>query len=170
MRTNKQCPGHTDGRHIEDFDGSCMGKDCDFRFRPAALASAPPAAEPVRVMPEDFLSHQLSWRKAIATLAEQDDSGYWPHELRAFDRAYAELAAAPQPAEPAQPATQAGAGELKTTQSMEMAILMNRNACRLYPENIDARVAFGRGWKEALAAMKPAQPVEQPSQDANPPR
>ena len=40
------CPGHSDGRHIEDWDGSCMGKECTFRFR-AALASAPaqPAAQ-----------------------------------------------------------------------------------------------------------------------------
>jgi hypothetical protein len=28
-----QCPGHSDGRHIQDFDGSCMGKDCTFNFR-----------------------------------------------------------------------------------------------------------------------------------------
>lgn len=27
-----RCPAHSDGRHIEDWDGSCMGEDCNYRF------------------------------------------------------------------------------------------------------------------------------------------
>lgn len=47
------------------------------------------------VVPDDFLSHRASWRKAIelaiANAKHEDDRSYWRHELRAYDRAYAEL-------------------------------------------------------------------------------
>lgn len=49
----------------------------------------------------DFETHRYSWRKAINHLADKDDSGYWLHELRAYDHAMlafdAYFAAAPQP-------------------------------------------------------------------------
>lgn len=48
-------------------------------------------------LPDDFHTHKLSWRSAIDTLrktAQDPDKGYWAHELRAFDRAYEELARA----------------------------------------------------------------------------
>lgn len=53
------------------------------------------------VVPEDFLSHHASWRAALErcietapiSTCEMDDKAYWQHELRAFDRAYAALAA-----------------------------------------------------------------------------
>ena len=48
-------------------------------------------------VPDDFLSHKLAWREAIAQCglavsADDPDRSYWEHELRAFDRAYSELA------------------------------------------------------------------------------
>ena len=51
------------------------------------------------VVPEDFLSHHASWRAALERCIEtapeathdRDDKAYWRHELRAFDRAFAEL-------------------------------------------------------------------------------
>lgn len=51
-------------------------------------------------MPEDFLSHRESWRRGLERLIElepesglpdQDEKGFWRHELRAFDFAYGEL-------------------------------------------------------------------------------
>lgn len=54
-------------------------------------------------IPEDFLSHQDSWRNALIkardtappATVDSDDAGYWAHELRAYDRAYAELGLIP---------------------------------------------------------------------------
>lgn len=51
---------------------------------------------------DDFLSHRLAWRAAIVQCdlsldVDDADRSYWEYELRAFDRAYAALAAAPQP-------------------------------------------------------------------------
>ena len=48
-------------------------------------------------VPDDFLSHKLAWREAIAQCglavsADDPDRSYLEHELRAFDRAYSELA------------------------------------------------------------------------------
>lgn len=54
-------------------------------------------------IPKDFLTHRGAWRTAIAELAEKDDSGYWPHELRAFDRAYEALTSPTLQAEPTTP-------------------------------------------------------------------
>jgi hypothetical protein len=45
--------------------------------------------------PRCFDTHRVAWRTAIEHLARQDDSGYWPHELKAFDRAYAARASTP---------------------------------------------------------------------------
>lgn len=48
-------------------------------------------------VPEDFLSHRVSWRTALelcTTRGDEDDKAYWRHELAAFDRAYSKLAAA----------------------------------------------------------------------------
>ena len=35
-----KCLGHSDGQHVEDMDGSCLGKDCTFRFRSAPVLAA----------------------------------------------------------------------------------------------------------------------------------
>ncbi len=65
-----------------------------------AAYATPSAAAAV---PDDFLSHKLAWREAIAQCglavsADDPDRSYWEHELRAFDRAYSELAStSPQP-------------------------------------------------------------------------
>jgi hypothetical protein len=53
-------------------------------------------------LPHDFFSHQNAWRSALVGMRDAapertedtDERAYWNHELRAFDRAYAELAAA----------------------------------------------------------------------------
>lgn len=53
----------------------------------------------VRVpLPHDFISHRGSWRNAIkgmrdaaAESCDEANRSYWDHELRAFDRAHAEL-------------------------------------------------------------------------------
>ncbi len=65
-------------------------------------ATPQPASEPDL---HDFKTHRAPWRKAIEHLAKQDDSGYWKHELQAFDKAMAEFdRATPQPAaSPTQP-------------------------------------------------------------------
>lgn len=42
----------------------------------------------------DFTTHRTSWRKAIEHLANADDSGYWTHELKAYDAAMVALDAA----------------------------------------------------------------------------
>lgn len=49
-----------------------------------------------RSVPSDFYSHKMAWRAAIvqcglSAAASESDRAYWEHELRAFDRAYAEL-------------------------------------------------------------------------------
>lgn len=35
----------------------------------------------------DFTTHRANWRTAISHLVEKDNSGYWAHELLAYDRA-----------------------------------------------------------------------------------
>ena len=57
-------------------------------------------------VPEDFTTHRKAWRDglnmAVRHAANADDAIYWMHEVRAFDRAYAELLpAAPIPQHPA---------------------------------------------------------------------
>jgi hypothetical protein len=60
-------------------------------------AHTQPASEPDL---HDFTTHRAPWRKAIEHLAKQDDSGYWKHELQAFDKAMSEFdRATPQPAQ-----------------------------------------------------------------------
>ena len=52
-----------------------------------------------KFIPNDFFTHQQSWRKALeiaeanakVEAPDVDDKTYWQHELAAFDRAYAEL-------------------------------------------------------------------------------
>lgn len=52
-------------------------------------------------MPEDFLSHKFAWLSALViardaakvSLPDMDDKDYWEHEIRVFQRAYAELEA-----------------------------------------------------------------------------
>ncbi|WEM34493.1 hypothetical protein [Xanthomonas phage X1] len=47
----------------------------------------------------NFVTHKDVWRKAIELAIEnspprdydQDDAGFWRHELKAFDEAYAQL-------------------------------------------------------------------------------
>lgn len=53
------------------------------------------------MIPDDFFTHKHSWRAALEfardnsafKTEDSDDRAYWEHELRAFDRAYAELEA-----------------------------------------------------------------------------
>lgn len=68
-----------------------------------AARTAPAEHVAYRGMPNDFITHQDSWRQAIERLielepeaikGEVDDRAFWRHELAAFDRAYAELEAA----------------------------------------------------------------------------
>lgn len=69
----------------------------------AANGGVKPAA-----LPGDFYSHQQAWRSALVialanaapSSEDQDDAGYWRHEIAAFDRAYAELTAQPVPLPP----------------------------------------------------------------------
>lgn len=80
----------------------------------AALASTQQAEPAQAAVPKDFFTHKNAWREALNIAVrnapppteDTDDPGYWMHEVRAFDRAYAQLEAA-QPkerAEPVQPA------------------------------------------------------------------
>lgn len=53
------------------------------------------------VLPDNLLSHRITWRQALVRLIEledvadpetgRDDKAYWQHELRAFDAMYADL-------------------------------------------------------------------------------
>ena len=36
-----KCPGHSDGRHVLDVDGTCMGEGCNMRFQPSTLDPLP---------------------------------------------------------------------------------------------------------------------------------
>ncbi|MGY3581885.1 hypothetical protein ACVIGB_000044 [Bradyrhizobium sp. USDA 4341] len=57
---------------------------------------------PQTSLPHDFFTHRDAWRSAIVAMRDaapsrtedMDERAYWDHELRAFDRAYADLAAA----------------------------------------------------------------------------
>lgn len=51
-------------------------------------------------IPDDFYTHEDTWRKALERLIElepvtgepdEDNKGFWQHELNAFNRAYTEL-------------------------------------------------------------------------------
>lgn len=68
---------------------------CDDGKRRAVRDQFASATQNPPTIPADFLSHQQSWRDALvlamAMAAPEDDSGYWEHELAAFDKAYAEL-------------------------------------------------------------------------------
>lgn len=52
-------------------------------------------------IPHDIITHKTSWRAAIELAIanspprdyDQDDAGYWRHELQRFDEAYAQLEA-----------------------------------------------------------------------------
>lgn len=68
----------------------------------AVRATTPPAsAVGDQVDLHDFTTHRAAWRKAIENLALQDDSGYWPHELKAFDNAMIEFDRAALASKPA---------------------------------------------------------------------
>jgi PTH2 family peptidyl-tRNA hydrolase len=68
--------------------------------------------DPEIALPEDFITHRVSWRNAIIAARDaaplptedQDDRGYWEHELKAFDRAYAEAGIPCEEVEPQVPA------------------------------------------------------------------
>lgn len=49
-------------------------------------------------VPADFITHRDAWRdglnRAVRYAKDSDDASYWMHEVRAFDRAYAQLLAA----------------------------------------------------------------------------
>lgn len=62
------------------------------------LYTTPPASIPA--LPDNFISHEGSWRLAIERLIELepesgepdiDNKAFWKHELAAFNRAYAKL-------------------------------------------------------------------------------
>lgn len=53
-------------------------------------------------IPDNFYTHEDTWRKALERLIElepvtgepdEDNKGFWQHELNAFNRAYTELQA-----------------------------------------------------------------------------
>ncbi len=75
-------------------------------FGPATRAALPKYLARLQVrrreepsVPEDFVTHRDAWRSAIVAMRDTaeprtedtDERGYWEHELRAFDRAYAEM-------------------------------------------------------------------------------
>jgi len=75
----------------------------DVRDKVRSLLAAPVSEAKVQgvVMPDNLLSHRVTWRQALARLIEledvadpetgRDDKAYWQHELRAFDDMYADL-------------------------------------------------------------------------------
>ena len=70
MSDQGRCPAHSDGRHIEEWDGSCMGKECNYRF-PQARDAGP---SDLHTRCEEI----LAWRKtgvlpgeALRTLARE---------------------------------------------------------------------------------------------------
>jgi len=76
-----------------------------------AIKQAQQAQEPVKTIPDDFYSHKYAWLAALQIARDAaevsppdiDDKSYWEHEIKAFQRAYAELeSAAPKQAEPAE--------------------------------------------------------------------
>lgn len=74
-----------------------------------AYARAAVEADRAQRVPDDFLSHRSAWRAALVIAqgfaANEDDSDYWSHEIKAFDRAYSRLLAstqAPAQQEPSQ--------------------------------------------------------------------
>lgn len=46
-----------------------------------------------------------------------------------------------------------------STAARERAVILNREACRAYPDDIQLRIAFREGWRVALAAPTQAEPV-----------
>lgn len=81
---------------FEDYRAHCAW--AGWQARAARTATAEPVA--YRGMPNDFITHQDTWRQALERLIELepesvegqvDDKAFWRHELAAFDRAYAEL-------------------------------------------------------------------------------
>ena len=80
------------GGEVPTWDAKQMHAFADATCALRASHGQAPAA-----VPDDFLSHKLAWREAIAQCglavsADDPDRSYWEHELRAFDRAYSELA------------------------------------------------------------------------------
>ncbi|WAT32229.1 hypothetical protein [Pseudomonas sp. GXZC] len=62
--------------------------------------AGPQASKWLDQLPHDFLSHRGTWRQAferlielepVSHLPDQDEKGFWKHELNAFDVAYREL-------------------------------------------------------------------------------
>lgn len=79
----------------DTFWGVCDGKGLNVLGRLLEQIRNEIRLESVR-LPEDFLTHQASWREALLSAGvwcDVDDREYWEHELEAFDRAYAELKA-----------------------------------------------------------------------------
>ncbi|MCA8228313.1 hypothetical protein [Burkholderia vietnamiensis] len=74
--------------------------DREIRAYDEAFASYTPGA-----IPEDFRTHHASWREALVIAHDNarvqapdvDDRGYWAHELRAYDRAFASIGLLPPP-------------------------------------------------------------------------
>lgn len=74
--------------------------DREIRAYDEAFASYTPGA-----IPEDFRTHHASWREALVIAHDNarvqspdvDDKGYWAHELRAYDRAFASIGLLPPP-------------------------------------------------------------------------
>jgi hypothetical protein len=66
-------------------------------FIKASLAAPQAEARQEQPKPHDFITHKEAWREALRHCAERADTGedaaYWQHELRAYDKAHAELAA-----------------------------------------------------------------------------
>lgn len=72
------CPAHSDGQHIEDWGGSCMGEGCTFRFS-AAPAEQPDTAYAADAWAEGFRAG-ASWRMSVEEFWEKHDYGESPKE------------------------------------------------------------------------------------------
>lgn len=140
-----------------------------------ALASAPPAAEP-SALAGAWYEGQAAGRRDFKRGTETEN----PYLI------------APQPAEPAQPATQAGAGEplqfvcqegcgvcgvrltdfeVFRSETMEGELIESRTVPQIVSTCCGSPVdVWDERKQDVVGPVEAAQPTAQPSQDANPPR
>lgn len=135
--------------------------------RLTAVYAAPQPAEPAPQQGEaDTVSVPRSLiGAACAAIRLKHDAPTVVEKLRRYTTG--DLSHSAQPAEPAQPATQAGAGETTREQAQAVAVWLHAN--RHAWEGVGVSDVL-EVWKKLTEQMGAAQPTEQPSQDANPPR
>lgn len=128
--------------------------------------------------PEDFYTHQRAWRDAIVGMmnlakpagVDHDDRAYWEHELKAFDRAYAELAAGAH----LTPGSSIAASEADLDKAAEQAIESVAATLGPFASDIDmdfrthtalrhALVRAGMALAVQLAASVPARAAADPT-------